>query len=68
MMDRFTIDQVATKEILGDENVFEDIATPNQHARVGRYSDHDVPPPCDGCGHPSNVHLRPARPFGSQRK
>lgn len=42
MMDRFTIDQVATKEILGDENVFEDIATPDD-ARVGRYSDHDIP-------------------------
>jgi hypothetical protein len=42
MMNRFTIDQVATKEILGDENVLEDIATPD-NARVGGYADHHVP-------------------------
>ena len=42
MMDRFTIDQIATKEILGDENVFEDIATPDD-ARVGGNADHDIP-------------------------
>jgi hypothetical protein len=42
MMDRFAIDQVSTKEILGDENVLEDIPAPDD-ARVGRYADHDIP-------------------------
>jgi hypothetical protein len=41
-MDRFTLDQVATKQVLGDENVFEDIAT-SDDARVGGDADHDIP-------------------------
>ena len=41
-MDRFAIDQVATKEILGDENVFEHIA-PTDDARVSGDANHDIP-------------------------